>query len=134
MADCIFCKIASGEIPAHKVYEDESCFAFLDIKPHAKGHTVVIPKKHGTVLSDFNDKDIQYLILGVKKSMDKIKKVLSSDGFNVGWNQGSVAGQIVPHLHIHIMPRYINDGGGSMHSIINNPGKESVDEVAKKFK
>lgn len=132
--ECIFCKIAAGQIPAHKVYEDEYCFAFLDIHPHAKGHTVVIPKKHGMFTSDFQDKDFQFLMLGVKKSMERIQKVLAPDGFNVGWNHGSVAGQVVPHLHIHIMPRYINDGGGSMHSIISNPGNEGVEEVAKKFK
>ncbi len=134
MPDCIFCKIGKSEIPAHKVYEDKYCFAFLDIKPHAQGHTVIMPKKHAVTLFDLDDASAQELILGVKKVMAILQEKLSPDGFNVGWNQGSEAGQVVPHLHIHIMPRYIGDGGGSMHSIIKNPGEMSVGEVAKKFK
>jgi histidine triad (HIT) family protein len=132
--NCIFCKIAQGNIPAHKVYEDTNCFAFLDIKPHAKGHTVVVPKQHGTLVFDYADKEFQNLMLGVKKTMEILNKALNPDGFNVGWNHGSVAGQVVPHLHVHIMPRYINDNGGSMHSIIKNPGEISVEEVAKMIK
>lgn len=132
--DCIFCKIGSGQIPAHKVYEDKYCFGFLDIHPHAKGHTVVIPKKHAITLFDLDDASAKELIAGVKKVMAILQKKLSPDGFNVGWNHGSEAGQVVPHLHIHIMPRYIGDEGGSMHSIIKNPGELSVEEVAKKFK
>ena len=134
MPDCIFCKIGSGQIPAHKVYEDKHCFAFLDIHPHAKGHTVVIPKKHAITLFELDDASAKELIVGVKKVMEILQKKLSPDGFNVGWNHGFEAGQVVPHLHIHIMPRYIGDGGGSMHSIIKNPGELSVEEVAKKFR
>ncbi len=134
MDDCIFCKIGSGQIPAHKVYEAQYCFGFLDIHPHAKGHTVVIPKKHAVTLFDLDDASAKELMVGVKKVMGILQKKLSPDGFNVGWNHGSEAGQVVPHLHIHIMPRYIGDGGGSMHSIIKNPGELSVEEVAQKLK
>ncbi|MFA6460868.1 MAG: HIT family protein [Candidatus Woesearchaeota archaeon] len=131
MDNCVFCKIAKKEIPSHIVYEDEHCFAFLDIQPHAKGHTVVIPKKHGTLIFDFTDKDFEQLMHGVKKVVEKLNKKLNPDGFNVGWNSGSIAGQIVPHLHIHVFPRYASDNGGSMHSIVKNPGDMKVDEVAK---
>lgn len=130
--DCIFCKIAKKEIPAHKVYESEKTLAFLDVKPHAKGHTVVIPKKHGETVFDFSDEDLKELVVDVKKTMEILQDVLSPDGFNVGWNHNSAGGQVVPHLHVHIMPRYNNDGGGSMHSIISNP-QVSVEEVAKLF-
>ena len=133
MDNCIFCKIGKGEIPAHKIYEDKNILAFLDMKPHAKGHTVVIPKAHGVTAFDYSDKQLQELIVAVRKSMEKIQKVLQPDGFNVGWNHHSAAGQVVPHLHIHIMPRYIGDNGGSMHSIIKNPGSMSVEEVGKLF-
>lgn len=134
MADCIFCKIGKGEIPTYKVYEDTHCFAFLDVKPHAKGHTVVIPKKHSVTIFDLADADVKALILGVKNSMKIIQDKLNPDGFNVGWNHNSAGGQVVPHLHIHIMPRYINDDGGSIHSIIKNPGDLNVEEVAKLFR
>jgi histidine triad (HIT) family protein len=133
MDNCIFCKIAKKEIPSHVVYEDENCFAFLDIKPHAKGHTVVIPKKHGTLIFDFTDKDFEQLMHGVKKTVEKLNKKLNPDGFNIGWNSGSIAGQVVPHLHIHVFPRYAGDGGGSVHSIISPKGKISVEEVAKQL-
>ncbi len=133
MDGCIFCKIASGEIPAQKIYEDKNALAFLDVRPHSKGHTVVIPKEHGQTVFEYSDKQLQELIVAVRKSMSMIKEVLSPDGFNVGWNHNTAAGQVVPHLHIHIMPRYIGDNGGSMHSIVKNPGSMSVDEVGRLF-
>jgi len=134
MTDCLFCKIINKEIPAHIIYEDKDSVAFLDIKPHSKGHTVVIPKKHAVTPFDLDEKSFKELLLDVKKVMEKIRDVLYPDGFNVGWNQNTAAGQIVAHLHIHIFPRYNGDGGGSMHSIINNSGRMSVDDVAKLFK
>lgn len=133
MNNCLFCKIINKEIPAHIIYEDKDSLAFLDIKPHSKGHTVVIPKKHAVTPFDLDLKSFQKLMLGVKKVMEKLRDVLYPDGFNVGWNQNTAAGQVVAHLHIHIFPRYNGDGGGSMHSIIKNPGALSVDDVAKLF-
>ena len=130
--DCIFCKIMKKEVPCHKVYEDDSVLAFLDVKPHAKGHTVVIPKVHAETVFDLDDDVLEKLIVAVKKVMEMIKEKLTPDGFNVGWNHNTAGGQIVPHLHIHIMPRYNDDGGGSMHSIVNNP-QVSVEGVAKLF-
>ena len=134
MTNCVFCKIVAGEIPAHKIYEDDVVFAFLDIKPHTKGHTVVIPKKHGVSAFDFEDNVLSSVVNGAKSVMKKVKEVLNPDGFNVGWNDGSAAGQVVPHLHIHVMPRWNGDGGGSMHSIIKNPGEMSVEDVAGLFR
>ncbi|MBI2103356.1 HIT family protein [Candidatus Woesearchaeota archaeon] len=133
MDSCIFCKIITKEITAHIIYEDKDSLAFLDIKPHSKGHTVVIPKKHAVTPFDLDEKSFQELLLDVKKTMERLRDVLYPDGFNVGWNQNTAAGQIVPHLHVHIFPRYNGDGGGSMHSIIKNPGKMNVDAVARLF-
>ena len=134
MENCIFCKIVKGEIPCHKVYEDDSILAFLDIKPHSKGHTVVIPKSHAETVFGLNDESLQNLMIKVKEIMVLLDEKLSPDGFNVGWNHNSAGGQVVPHLHVHIFPRYNGDGGGSMHSIISNPGDVSVDELAELFK
>ena len=131
---CIFCKIGTGEIPAYKVYEDKTILAFLDINPHAQGHTVVIPKKHGVTVFDLNETDQKNIMAAVVKTMRIIQEKLNPGGFNVGWNHATAGGQVVPHLHIHIMPRYNGDGGGSMHSIVKNPGKKSVEEVAKLLK
>ena len=133
MITCIFCKIGSGEIPAHEIYEDEFSLAFLDIKPHARGHTVVIPKKHAVTVFGLSQEDLQKLMLSITKTMQRIQHVLNPDGFNVGWNHNTAGGQVVPHLHVLIFPRYLNDDGGSMHSIINNPGNESVESIAKMF-
>lgn len=134
MNDCIFCKIIKKEIPCHSVYEDQNILAFLDVHPHTQGHTVVIPKKHAVRIFDLEDKEMSELFIAIKKVMGILDKKLNPDGFNVGWNHNTAGGQVVPHLHIHIMPRYINDGGGSMHSIVKNPGKMSVEEVARLLK
>lgn len=132
MVDCIFCKIIKGEVPNYTVYEDESVLAFLDIFPHAKGHAVVIPKKHVETYFDLSEDGLVQLSVGVKKTMEKIQTVLKPDGFNVGWNQKPAGGQVVPHLHIHIFPRFEGDGGGSMHSIIKK-WEGDVKEIAQKF-
>jgi histidine triad (HIT) family protein len=125
--DCIFCKIAKKEIPATKVYEDRSSFAFLDVKPHAKGHSVVIPKEHAVTVFDLTEEQYKNLMVSVRETMNRIQQVLNPDGFNVGWNHKTAGGQVVPHLHVHIMPRYNGDGGGSMHSIISNPSDDVTD-------
>lgn len=132
--DCIFCKIASGEVPCHKVYEDDSVLAFLDIFPHAKGHTVVIPKKHYTTIADFNGIEWQNFSLGLYSTMNRVNDVLKPEGYNVGVNDRPPAGQVVPHVHWHIFPRWTGDGGGSVHSIIKKPKQPiDVDELAKLF-
>jgi len=134
MENCIFCKIIAHEIPNYTVYKDDFALAFLDITPRAKGHTLVIPKVHALNLLELDDSHVKNLLLAVKKAQEKIDQVLHPDGYNIGWNHGDAGGQVVPHLHIHIMPRYNNDGGANMHAIVNNPGDESVEEVYKLFK
>ena len=134
MDECIFCRIVQGEIPCYKVYEDKDTLAFLDVQPHAQGHTVVIPKKHVVRVFDLTEAQTKGFMAGVVQAMKRVQEVLDPDGFNVGWNQNTAGGQVVPHLHVHIFPRYTNDGGGSMHSIIRNPGKERVEDVAKRFR
>jgi len=133
MQECIFCKIVRGDIPNYTVYEDNHVLAFLDINPCAKGHTVVIPKVHSETLFDLNEDIIGNVFIAVKKVLEKIDIKLSPDGFNFGWNHGEAGGQSVPHLHVHVIPRWNNDGGGSMHSIVNKPGEQSVQEIAKFF-
>ncbi|OIO18655.1 MAG: HIT family protein [Candidatus Magasanikbacteria bacterium CG_4_10_14_0_8_um_filter_32_14] len=133
MDNCIFCKIIAGEIPNYTLYEDDFTLAFLDITPRAKGHTLVIPKVHAENLLELDESHVKNLLLAVKKAQEKLDKVLKPDGYNIGWNHGEAGGQVVPHLHIHIMPRYVGDGGTNMHAIVNNPGSESVEENFKLF-
>lgn len=133
MKDCIFCKISVGEIPNHTVYEDSHVLAFLDIHPRAKGHTVIIPKMHAETILDLNDELLGPFMLGVKRTIERLERVLGSDGYSIGLNHGESAGQMVSHLHAHIMPRWVGDGGGNVHSIIDNPTSESVESVAARF-
>ncbi len=108
--ECVFCKIIKGEIPSYKVYEDESVYAFLDINPVNFGHTLVIPKKHYENMEEIDKKILCDLIKVVKKIGGAIKKGLKVEGYNINLNNGSVAGQVVPHFHFHIIPRLENDG------------------------
>jgi len=131
--NCIFCKIIAGEIPSHIVYQDENVFAFLDIHPCSKGHTVVIPKKHFGTLEEMGTNTFATFMLGLRAAQEKVQTVLKPDGVNIGINNGSAAGQAVPHAHWHIIPRYEGDGGGSMHSIVRSKDTGDVKEIAQLF-
>ena len=128
---CIICKIINNEIPGYKVYEDDTKLAFLDIMPRSKGHTVAVLKRHAPTIEELSEEEVKDLFAVVKKVADKIKSALKPDGFSIGWNNGSAAGQVVPHLHVHIIPRWDGDGGGNMHSIINNPSKDNLSDLLK---
>ncbi|MFN7088204.1 MAG: HIT family protein [Candidatus Paceibacteria bacterium] len=134
MGDCIFCKIAKKEIPAEIVYEDKNAIAFLDINPISPGHTMIIPKYHAPNLSWLPDEYIGPLFFAVKQVADKLQKALNPDGLSFGINQGRVTGQTIDHLHIHIAPRFVGDGGGSFHSIVHNPPKEDLKSIANKIR
>ena len=130
---CIFCRIVAKEIPNYTVYEDSHALAFLDIQPLAQGHTVIIPKVHAGTLLDLPDSEAAAWSLAVKRALERVDQIIHPDGFNVGLNHGEAAGQAVAHLHMHIIPRFRADGGGSMHSIIEAPSHLPVQEVAKLF-
>lgn len=102
--NCIFCKIIKGEIPCDKIYENKNYLAFLDIYPFAKGHTLVIPKKHFEWMQDTDDKTLGNAFVLSKKIMNSIQKGLKSDFVQV-----LVAGKQVPHFHIHLIPRKTED-------------------------
>jgi histidine triad (HIT) family protein len=108
--DCIFCKIINGELPSSKVFENDKVTAFLDINPVNPGHVLVVPKKHVENLSEVDEENLKEVILAIQKVANGITKALGVNGFNVMQNHGVVAGQIVPHLHWHIMPRKEDDG------------------------
>ena len=105
MSDCIFCKIVSGQIPATKVYEDDKVLAFLDIRPVNFGHTLIIPKEHHKMMIDTPDALLSYIFLQVKRLSEIIKKATDAHFVAV-----SVVGLDVPHFHVHLVPRFINDG------------------------
>jgi histidine triad (HIT) family protein len=108
--DCVFCKMVSGQIPYAKVYEDDAVLAFLDIGPISDGHTLVIPKQHVEKLHDCPVELIERVCSPLGKIAAAVAKAMDSDGYNVLCNNGRAAGQLVEHLHFHIIPRNSNDG------------------------
>jgi histidine triad (HIT) family protein len=110
MQDCIFCKIVSGEIPSDNIYEDDQVVAFLDIRPVSRGHALVVPKKHSADLLEADDEVLAASMARVKKIARAITKAIGAAGFNLHVNTGSAAGQVVFHLHFHIIPRFEHDG------------------------
>ena len=107
--DCVFCAIATGEIPSFKVYEDDLVLAYLDINPFATGHTLVIPKAHAAGLLDADDVMLADVIVRAKRVAAHLKETLGCDGFHILQNNGEAAGQTVRHLHFHIVPRWTGD-------------------------
>ena len=106
---CIFCKIINGELPSLKVYEDEIVLAFLDINPVNPGHTLVVPKKHSANFEEADEETLSQMIKIAKKIGASLKKNLGAAGYNLQVNNDPAAGQIVPHLHFHLVPRLEND-------------------------
>lgn len=107
--NCIFCKIAAGEIPSAVLFEDEDFRVILDVGPAAKGHMLVLPKQHFANLYEMPDELAGKAFILAKKMAGKMKKALNCDGINVLQNNGEAAGQTVFHFHIHLIPRYRND-------------------------
>ncbi|MBI3985283.1 MAG: HIT family protein [Lentisphaerae bacterium] len=108
--DCIFCKIAEGKLPASKLFEDAHTLAFLDIGPIVKGHTLVIPKRHFDPLTATPPEVLQQLIVTVRRVAEAMTRSLNCDGINVMQSNGLAAGQVVTHIHFHVIPRYATDG------------------------
>ena len=107
--DCIFCKIANGEIPSNKIYEDDAFVGILDVAPATKGHTLVIPKKHYDDFFAMIPEEAAEAIKRARKVAGILNDKLQPDGMNMTQNNGAVAGQTVMHFHMHLIPRYLSD-------------------------
>ncbi len=107
---CVFCKIIAGEISATKVYEDEYVVAFLDIYPINPGHTLIVPKRHVERLEELSPEEGKALIRAAARLAPAIIRAVGAEGYNVIMNIGRAAGQEIPHLHLHLVPRFSNDG------------------------
>ena len=108
-SDCIFCKIANGEIPSATLYEDEEFRVILDLGPASKGHALILPKKHAANLFELPDETAGKAMILAKKIAGTLKDGLHADGINVVQNNGTAAGQTVFHFHMHLIPRYKGD-------------------------
>ncbi|UCH37694.1 MAG: HIT family protein [Candidatus Bathyarchaeota archaeon] len=104
--ECPFCNLVNHTSPASYVYEDDAVLAFMDIRPISKGHVLVIPKTHYQNIYEIPSNEVSYLFKIVKKIALAMKKALSVDGLSIAQNNGAIAGQVIFHLHIHLIPRY----------------------------
>ena len=128
MNECIFCKIANGEIPSATLYEDELFRVILDLGPATKGHALILPKTHAANLYELPDETAAKALVLAKKMAIKMKKGLGCDGLNLVQNNEEAAGQTVPHFHIHMIPRTAGDHAG----ISWKPGK-LTDEIREEI-
>ncbi|MCI5648192.1 MAG: HIT family protein [Fusicatenibacter sp.] len=110
--ECIFCKLANGEIPTATLYEDEEFRVILDLGPATKGHALILPKKHYANLYEIPEEQAAKAMILAKKMASAMTKALSCDGFNLVQNNGEAAGQTVFHFHMHLIPRYKDDHAG----------------------
>lgn len=108
-SNCIFCKIANGEIPSKTLYEDDKFRVILDISPASKGHAIILVKSHAANIYELPEEDAAKIYLVAKKVATVMQKVLKCDGMNILQNNGEAAGQTVFHLHMHLIPRYDGD-------------------------
>jgi len=128
MNDCIFCKIVAREIPSTIIYEDDHVLVFMDIGPIIKGHALVVSKKHYDPVTETPDDVLAKLHQVAKRIARAQVNGLGADGFNIMQNNGKAAGQEVPHIHVHVIPRFIDDG----HHWNWNAGKyRDFDEMAE---
>ncbi len=120
--DCIFCKIANGNIPSYSLYEDNDFKVILDIEPSSLGHALIIPKNHAANIFELDDEILSKSLIIAKKVGNSIKSVLKCSGMNILQNNGETAGQTILHYHIHLIPRYDND------SVVLSWKKSSLDK------
>lgn len=134
--ECLFCRIVKGEIPAKKVYEDSSSLAFLDINPRNPGHTLIIPKKHYETLFDFPEREGGKFFASLKKVAVLVKNGTNAHGLSVCQNNGSAAGQVVAHLHFHLIPRFLNEGPVALEAIlpVKKMDDKSLDKIVDAIK
>ena len=125
--NCIFCKIAAGEIPSATIYEDNDFRVILDIEPASKGHALILPKEHYANLYELSDELAAKALIVAKKVITKMTAILGCDGYNVVQNNGEAAGQTVFHFHMHLIPRYEGDHAMKLWT----PGEADAEELEK---
>lgn len=130
--NCIFCKIANGEIPSATIYEDDDFRAILDLGPASKGHALLLPKEHYADIYSLPDETAAKVLPVAKKIVTRMKDILGCDGYNLVQNNGEPAGQTVFHFHLHMIPRYKNDDVG-LGWKIGTLTDEDKDEILRKI-
>lgn len=126
-SNCIFCKIANGEIPSTTLYEDEDFRVILDLGPATRGHALLLPKEHYKDLFDLEDEVAAKALVRAKRIAGRLQKAVGADGINLVQNNGEAAGQTVFHFHMHLIPRYQDDHAG----ILWEPGSTTPEDMAE---
>lgn len=137
MSDCIFCKIANGEIPSATVYEDNDFRAIMDIAPASRGHIIILPKQHAANVFELSEELASKIYVVAQKIAKVVKEEVECDGINILQNNGEVAGQTVFHLHMHVIPRFTDDGiqiKWKQQEVDQDKIKELVTKLATKLK
>ena len=130
-SDCIFCQIVDGEIPSHTIYEDDAVMAFLDANPLTEGHTLIIPKDHYSTMDEMPDAVGAAIGRALTQLAPVVENSVGANASTIGINNGEDAGQEIPHVHAHVIPRTPDDHGGSIHSIFSSTPEIGDDELAE---
>ena len=125
--DCIFCKLANGIIPTNSIYEDDNFNVILDLGPATRGHALILPKEHYANIYEIPEETAGKAMILAKKLATKMTDKLGADGFNLVQNNNECAGQTIFHFHLHLIPRYENDG----QNLLWDPTSPSAEELAE---
>ena len=134
MEDCIFCKIVRGELPCHKVFENDLVIAIMDIMPASDGHTLVMPKAHYETVFDMNEELAGEIMKVSWRLANVIKKTIEPDGMNIVQNNYPAANQVVPHFHLHLIPRNKDDGLGIGRWKPQESEQEKLERIASQIR
>lgn len=135
--DCIFCKIVKGEIPCAKIYENKNLLVFMDIQPINKGHLLIIPKEHNELITNLKDNILEEMIKIARKLDISLRNIkIKCEGVNLFLADGESAGQEVFHVHLHVIPRFKDDGFGFRFpkNYKNKPTQEELNKIAEEIK
>ena len=128
---CIFCRIVAGEVPAEVVEREPDVVAFLDVQPLADGHVLVVPRAHAPSVEDLEPAAADALFRVVRRLAGPVRGALGAAGTTIGINNGEATGQTIPHVHVHIVPRWNGDGAGSIHTIFPRKTRRTLAEVGE---
>lgn len=131
---CIFCRIVSGQIPAEIVAREPDAVAFLDVHPLADGHVMVVSRAHVARVEDLDEAAAAALFRCVARLAGPVRQAMSAAGTTIGINDGEVTGQTIPHVHVHIVPRWLDDGAGSIHTIFPHGERRPLAEVGDRIR
>ena len=131
---CIFCRIVSGEIKAEVIAREQGAVAFLDVSPLADGHVLVVPEVHVARLEDLSEQEASALFRAVSALAGPVREAVGAAGSTIGINNGEATGQTVAHVHVHIVPRWADDGAGSVHGIFPPGRRRDVAEVGREIR